>query len=282
MPPPIIDSLKSLASSYDALICDAWGVIHNGVRLSDGAPEALLSFRRERGPVIILTNAPRPSSVIPAQLDRLGLPRAAYDAVVTSGDATRAEIKKRRGARALKIGPSKDDALFEGLDPSFAPLEAADFIICTGLNDDLRDSPEDYREMLERAVVRNLDMVCANPDVVVRLGGRLIYCAGALAELYEKIGGRVIYAGKPHAPIYQLALAKIAEAAGRDIPKSRALAVGDGLMTDIKGANAQGIDVVLIAGEGGIHDGPLSPDELAQSLAKAGVRARAAMERLKW
>ncbi|NWG71278.1 MAG: TIGR01459 family HAD-type hydrolase [Parvularculaceae bacterium] len=279
---PIVQGLASLARDYDAMLCDAWGVIHNGVALFDGAAEALLAFRRERGPVIILTNAPRPSAVIPAQLDRLGLPRDAYDAVVTSGDATRAEVEKRRGQNAFRIGPSKDEELYRDLDVRFTPLDEADFIICSGLDDDVRESPEDYRPLLEAAASRRIPMICANPDVVVRLGGRLIFCAGALAEIYAALGAEVVYAGKPHAPIYELSLKRIGMIAGRDIPSGRVLAIGDGVMTDIKGANGRDIDAVLVAGEGGVHEGPLSAVDLTAQLAKAGVRVRAAMERLKW
>ena len=148
---PIISSIAALARNYDALLCDAWGVIHDGVRLFDGAAEALVAFRRERGPVVILTNAPRPCSVIPAQLDRLGLPRTAYDAVVTSGDATRAEVEKRRGQNAFRIGPAKDEELYRDLAVRFTPLERADFIICSGLDDDSRDEPEQYRKLLPDA-----------------------------------------------------------------------------------------------------------------------------------
>lgn len=279
---PIISALGAIAEDYDALLCDAWGVIHNGVRLFDGAAEALISFRRERGPVIVITNAPRPSAVIPAQLDRLKLPREAYDGVVTSGDATRAEIEKRTGKNAFRIGPFKDEELYERLSVAFTELDRADFIVCSGLNDDGRETPEDYRTLLEEAAARRLPMICANPDRVVRLGDRLIYCAGALAEVYETLGGAVVYAGKPHAPIYDLACRRIDEIAGRAVQRKRLLAIGDGLATDIAGANGQSIDAVLIAGGGGVHDGPLSSGALDASLRKAGVRARAAMEHLRW
>jgi len=279
---PIVQGISGLAGDYDALLCDAWGVIHNGVRLFDGAAEALRVFRRERGPVVIITNAPRPSAVIPPQLDRLGLPRDAYDAVVTSGDATRAEVGKRQGQNAFRIGPEKDEALYRDLGVRFTPLEQADFIICSGLDDDLRDAPEDYRPLLEAAAARRLVMICANPDVIVRLGGRLIYCAGALAEIYAALRGEVVYAGKPHGAIYELSLKRLGAIAGRTIPADRVLAIGDGVMTDIKGANAQNIDAVLVAGEGGVHQGPLSAEDLTSSLARAGVHVRAAMERLAW
>ena len=218
MPDPrFIDSLSEIASAYDALLCDAWGVIHDGVRLFPGVGEALTEFRRTRGPVLVLTNAPRPSAVIPGQLDRIGLPRAAYDGVVTSGDATRAAIAAMLPKPAFKLGPEKDDGLYEGLDVTFAPLEAAAFIICTGLFDDQRETPADYQGLLQRAAARGLPMICANPDVVVNWGGRMIWCAGALAEIYEALGGAVIYGGKPHPPIYEVAIVALARAAGRPV-----------------------------------------------------------------
>ncbi len=237
------------------MLCDAWGVIHNGVDLLPGAEAALVNFRKMRGPVIILTNAPRPSSIIPAQLDRLGLARGAYDAVVTSGDATRDEILKRLPATAYRIGPEKDDPLFDGLGINFVDLDAAEFIICTGPVDDQRDKPDDYRSVLESAAARGLEMVCANPDIVVNWGGRIIWCAGAIAELYEKLGGVAVYGGKPHAPIYRLAFDAVAHARGAPVDAARILAVGDGLNTDILGANRAGVDALLVTGDGGIHNG---------------------------
>lgn len=276
---PPITHFAALAARYDALLCDAWGVIHNGVTLFDGAAEALTRFRAECGPVIILTNAPRPSRIIPAQLDRLGLPRSAYDRVVTSGDATRAEIARRAPAPAFRLGPEKDDPLYEGVDVVFAPLEAAEFIICTGLADDQTETPETYRPLLERAAARGLPMICANPDIVVRWGGRLVYCAGALAEIYKQLGGDVIYGGKPHGAIYELALAEIDKVRGDAVERRKVLAVGDGLTTDIAGANAQGIDAVFIAGAGGVSG---AHDDAGAALESAGAHAIAIMERLQW
>ena len=277
----VIHSIEPLAARYDALLCDAWGVIHDGVTLFDGVAEALTRFREERGPVIILTNAPRPSSVIPAQLDRIGLPRSAYDDVVTSGDATRAAIEALLPAPAYKLGPSKDDPLFERMKIDFAPLDEAAFIICTGMEDDQHETPEDYRDLLQRAASRGLTMVCANPDILVNWGGRMIWCAGALAEIYAELGGEVVYGGKPHAPIYDLALRRVAEFRGQT-PKARILAVGDGLKTDILGANRQQIDVLMIAGKGGVHQGGASAAEIAAQMQSAGVRAVAAAEALTW
>ncbi len=281
-PPTFISGIAEIAERYDALLCDAWGVIHDGVTAFAGVAEALTAFRRARGPVLVLTNAPRPSAIIPPQLDRLGLPREAYDGVVTSGDATRAAIEAMLPGKPFKLGPEKDDGLYEGLAIAFAPLDAADFIVCTGLVDDQRETPDDYRDLLGRAAARRLPMICANPDSVVRWGGRLVFCAGALAEIYERFGGAVVYGGKPHAPIYDLAMARIERAAGRAVLKSRMLAIGDGVLTDIAGANRQGIDALYIAGAGGVHDGAGDPAAIAATLAKAGAQARFAATGLVW
>jgi len=239
----------------------------------------MTAFRRARGPLVILTNAPRPSAIIPKQLDRLGLARAAYDAVVTSGDATRHEIMRRLPAPAYRIGPDKDDPLFEGLAIDFRPLEDAAFVICTGLVDDLRETPEHYGDLLRAAAARGLEMVCANPDIAVNWGGRMIWCAGALAEIYKGLGGVVVYGGKPHPPVYDLAFEAINAARGHEIERARILVIGDGLKTDILGANNMGLDALLVTGAGGVfeEEGALSP-----RLEDAGLSVIGAMEALKW
>ncbi|GJL95137.1 MAG: haloacid dehalogenase [Hyphococcus sp.] len=277
-----ITGIGPLSSNYDAMLCDAWGVIHNGVALFDGVADALVRFREECGPVIILTNAPRPSSIIPGQLDRLGLPRAAYDAVVTSGDATRNEIIRRLPKPAYRIGPEKDDPLFEGLDIDFVELEGAGFIVCTGLVDDQHEQPEDYHDVLQAAAARNLEMICANPDVVVNWGGRMIWCAGALAQIYERLGGKVIYGGKPHDPIYRLAFEAVSAAKGRAVEKSRILAVGDGLNTDILGANHAGIDVLMVAGARGVNETEDGVPAVEEKLRDAGLTTIGVVEGLQW
>lgn len=280
--PRRLAGLSDIAARYDALLCDAWGVIHDGVRVFPGVAEALTAFSRTRGPVVVLTNAPRPSSVIPAQLERVGLPRAGYAAVVTAGDAAKRALAARLPAPVYRLGPDKDDPLFDGLSIDFAPLDRAAFIICTGLVNDFDETPDSYRPLLEEALARRLPMICANPDIVVRWGGRLIYCAGAIAELYETIGGEVIYGGKPHPEIYDLAFASIAARRGAPIDRRRALVVGDGLSTDVLGANRQGLDCLLVAGEGGVHDGAPDDATIAAGLARAGVRADYVMEFLTW
>ena len=282
MPPRFIHRLSEIADDYDALLCDAWGVIHNGVTLFDGVDEALSSFRKERGPVVILTNAPRPSSIIPAQLDRIGLSRGAYDAVVTSGDATRAAIESLLPRPLYRLGPDKDQSLYEGLNVDFAPIERAGFIVCTGLEDDSRETPADYADFLQRAAARGLSMVCANPDIVVRWGDRLIYCAGGLAEAYEKLGGNVVYGGKPYAPIYDLACRRLAGIKGRALDRRRILAIGDGVKTDIAGAGQNGFPSLFIAGEGGVHEGAADAAGITLALQRAGVAADYAAGGLFW
>lgn len=277
-----LSRLSDIADDYDALLCDAWGVIHNGVELFDGVEEALVNFRERYGPVIILTNAPRPSSIIPAQLDRIGLSRKAYDAVVTSGDATRAAIEKFLPAPAFKLGPDKDENLYEGLNIGFAPIEEASFIVCTGLFDDQRETPDDYAALLKKAFARKLPMVCANPDIVVRWGGRLVYCAGALAQSYEQLGGQVVYGGKPHAPIYDLAARKIDETAGRTVERKRILAIGDGAASDIAGANRNRFPALFVAHEGGVHDGGADQSSIATSLANHQAHADYWATGLRW
>lgn len=281
-PGRLIRRLSEVADAYDALLCDAWGVIHDGVRLFDGVEEALVEFRRRRGPVVIVTNAPRPSSIIPAQLRRIGLSDDAYDAIVTSGDATRAAIERVLPGAIFKLGPDKDEALYEGMTVTFAPIEKADAIVCTGLFDDERETPDDYATMLTDAATRGLVMICANPDIVVRYGGRLIYCAGALAQSYERLGGKVVYGGKPHAPIYDLAMRRVEAAAGRTMARARVLAVGDGLNTDIAGAARNGVAAFYIAGAGGVHVGDGDAASIAQALRRAGLTAAYYSTELVW
>ncbi|WP_031549208.1 TIGR01459 family HAD-type hydrolase [Parvularcula oceani] len=280
-----LSGLSEIAGDYDALLCDAWGVIHNGHALFPGAAEALTRFRQERGPVIVITNAPRLSDVIPAQLERLGLPAEAYDDIVTSGDATRAEVERRTGMAFFRLGPAKDDGLFDAIETAFVPLEDAEAILCTGMLDDMNETPDDYRDMLAGAAERGLPMICANPDKVVRYGDKLIYCAGALGDVYEAMGGKVILAGKPHEPIYHLALEAAAVGGGQ--PPRRPLVIGDGVQTDILGANRQGFDSVFVADgifsqEARGENGRLDERKLAALLDEHGVHAEFAMDGLRW
>jgi HAD superfamily hydrolase (TIGR01459 family) len=280
-----LDRLADLAGRYDVLLCDIWGVIHNGAESYPGPCAALAAWRETVGPVVLISNAARPNPDVMLQLDGLGVPRGAYSAVVTSGDVTRVFLAERAPGPAFKIGPSRDAPLYAGTGVRFAALDEAAFIACTGPNDDEVETPEDYRAVLTEAAARRLPMICANPDRVVQRGPRLIYCGGALAELYEALGGAVIMAGKPHPPIYRAALAKAAELAGEPVDPARVLAIGDGIVTDIAGANAQGLDVLFIAA--GIHgaetrgaDGGLDAAAAQRLLAAGGAQAAYAMDAL--
>ena len=283
----LIDGLACVASDYDVLLCDIWGVVHNGREAFPAACAALARWRAERGPVLLISNSPRPGPEVAAQLDGLAVPRNAWSVIITSGDATRVLLRERAPGPAWRIGPDRDDPLYEDLGLVFCDLDAARFIACTGPNDDEVETPEDYRAVLTRAAGRDLEMVCANPDRVVQRGDRLIFCGGALADLYEHLGGRVAMAGKPFAPIYDLALSHAAAALGRPLERPRILVIGDGLATDIAGAQAQGLDRLFIAA--GIHDaevrgrdGRLSARAVDELLAMAGLGADFTMGDLAW
>lgn len=282
-PPLLIDHFAALAGDYDAVLCDVWGVVHNGVAAFPQAGAALERFRRSGGTVVLVSNAPRPGAGVIVMLDRLGVPRSAYDRIVTSGDVSRDFVARRAGC-VHHLGPERDRPIFCDLDIRFGPIDAADYVVCTGLFDDETETPEDYRRLFERMKARQLLMLCANPDLLVERGERLVYCAGALAELYASLGGDVLYAGKPHRPIYDEALAAIATIRGT--PPARVLAIGDSVRTDLTGASALGLDCLFITG--GIHAEELGhrddPDlvRLGEIFAQAGMLPRAVMRRLAW
>lgn len=263
--------LAEIVSPYSAVFCDIWGVLHNGEEKSPSAEAALLAARKMGVTVVLVSNSPRTSAAVAAQLDALHVSRDAYDSIVTSGDVTRALISAG-GRRIFHLGPARDLDLFEGLDVERVAETEADVIVATGLFDDEREGPEDYVDLLTRLAARRLPMICANPDIVVHRGGRLIWCAGALARDYAAMGGEVRMAGKPHPPIYAVA----EDRAGLS-DRSAILAIGDGLNTDIRGANDAGIDVLLVVGGihgeelGGIHAGA---EALETALAGQGLSAR--------
>lgn len=285
----LISSLGDIASDYDAILCDVWGVIHNGKAPHMAACAALKQFREERGPVILVSNSPRPVEGIPAQLAGIGVPEDAWDAIVTSGDSTRVIVKEGDfGTRCFHLGPDRDLTLFEGMGVTRSgdPKEPADFIICTGPWDDETETADDYRDLFPGLVERNLPMICANPDLVVERGPKLITCAGSLAKLYEELGGTVHYAGKPHAPIYRLAR-EMMQRLGVERDEGnweRVLFIGDGMPTDIPGARDQGIDALFVTS--GIHAAEFGddPDEeaLKKGLARRGLSPRHAIPRLSW
>ncbi len=249
---PQLAHLNQIADNYDAILCDVWGVVHNGRTAFEDAVEALRRFREMHGPVILITNAPVPVDRVTRMFPQVGVPDDCYDAVVTSGDATRAELEKRAPGPFYRIGPDYDDPLYHGLEIEFTDkVEEAACVSCTGLRKIPDDEPESYRRELTDLADRSLEMICANPDVMYKYGDRLIWSAGALAQIYEEIGGRVIRPGKPDAPIYRLAYQKLEELMGVKVNSERILAIGDGPATDVRGAVREGLDCLFIGG--GIH-----------------------------
>ncbi|MFA5949077.1 MAG: TIGR01459 family HAD-type hydrolase [Hyphomicrobium sp.] len=280
-PLPILSSIAGLASGREAWLTDIWGVMHNGVTPFLAAADACARFRAAGGLVLLLSNAPRPAPSVIAQLDRIGVPRQAWDAILTSGDAARALVSAFGPRSVFHLGPDRDLALYEDLDVRLADAATAEAISCTGLFEDEVESPDDYADLLADFATRRLPMVCANPDLTVERGSKIIPCAGALATAYEKLGGSVTYAGKPYLPVYDQAIAKLAELKGRHIERASILAIGDGIRTDISGAAAAGIDSVFIAS--GVHvAGGLESDGLARLFPNPAVRPIAAMSGLVW
>ena len=284
MPPLIIPHFAPLAPHYDVVLCDVWGVVHNGVTAFPHACDALMRARARGAAVVLITNAPRPSTVVARQLEKLNVPREIYDAIVSSGDVTHAVIEARPGQSLFHLGPERDRSMFTGFN--VAPLETADYVVCSGLDNDDVETPENYRARLETMLKRKLFMVCANPDVVVERGPKLVYCAGSIADLYATMGGEVLYAGKPYRPIYDLALAKAQAASGHRAIPSRVLAIGDSVRTDLKGARTAGVDFLFVTS--GIHAEELGGRErpdlkaLNATFAAAGDVPKAVMRELVW
>ncbi len=279
MLPRLISGLSEIAASHDALICDVWGVVHDGHRHHAAAAEALYRFKEKQGPVVLLTNAPRVPAEVQAQCTSYGLPPDCYDAIVSSGGAAREELARRSAKATLPlyyIGPDRDLPMIAGLDITRVEIQEAEVALAIGLRDDMTETPDHYADELKAMRARGLVMLCANPDLVVHRGERLVYCAGSLAQTYEDLGGSVIYYGKPHRPIYDSALT----AAGK--PKCP-LAVGDGLLTDIRGANRAGLEALFIAdGVHGEETRPYTAEHMEALFTRFGAEASAVTRALKW
>jgi HAD superfamily hydrolase (TIGR01459 family) len=278
-----VEHLRDLVGGVEVLLSDIWGVVHNGIEAFPEACEALHIFRQRGGTVILITNAPRPADSVQRQLRKLGIADETYDAIVSSGDLTRHFVADHPGKKMFWLGPERDASIHRGLDAAMAPLEQADYIVCTGLFDDETESAEDYRPMMLQALERKLPLVCANPDIVVERGDRLIYCAGAIAELYRELGGEVIFYGKPHRPIYQRAMALAAARRGYTTPLDRVLAIGDSVRTDLAGAMAFGIDCLFVTR--GIHSADVEGlDQFDPASVKElfGHPPRALIRELRW
>lgn len=277
------EGLRELVGGVDVVLSDIWGVVHNGLESFPEACEALHTYRSRGGTVILITNAPRPADSVQRQLRKLGVPDETYDAIVSSGDLTRLYVAEHPRRKMFWLGPERDSSIYRGLNAVTAPLEEADYIVCTGLYDDETETAEDYRGMMLKARERKLTLVCANPDIVVERGDRLIYCAGAIAELYRELGGEVIFYGKPHRPIYERAMALAGERQGYQIDRKKVLAIGDSVRTDLTGAREFGIDCLFVTR--GIHaeefEGldQLDPNSVLELF---GHPPKALMRELKW
>ncbi|MCL1628775.1 TIGR01459 family HAD-type hydrolase [Roseibaca sp. V10] len=252
----ILQSFAEVSADYDLALVDLWGCVHNGEAIYPAAEAALIAFRKARKRVILVTNAPRPEAGVRARLDEMGLSHDAYDAIATSGDAAQqAMLMGAVGTKVWHLGPDKDDGFFTDL-PDWASdrpaiervsYDEAEGIVCTGPFEELTETPEDYRGRFLAAKARGLKLLCANPDIVVDYGDTRIYCAGALAQLYDRMGGESLYFGKPHPPIYDLAR-RHALKLGLTFAEDRVIAIGDGIQTDVKGGVAEGVDTLFITG----------------------------------
>jgi len=280
-PIPLIDSIAPLAETTTAWLVDIWGVMHDGVRPFAPACAACERFRERGGLIVLVSNSPRPYDGVAAQLDRIGVPRASFDAIISSGDVARTLIASYTGRAVVHLGPARDLPIFAGIDVERVGPERAEAIVCTGLFDDERETPDDYAATLRACAARSLPMICANPDVTVERAGRLIYCAGALARAYERLGGEVAYAGKPFLPIYELAFTTLERMRPGSGDRSRLLAIGDGVHTDIAGADAAGVRSLFVAS--GVHVAAELDAAALEALFPPGTpRPIAAMTALVW
>lgn len=278
----VLDSILPLADTADVWFMDIWGVLHNGRQPYAGAVHAGIEFRKRGGTVLLVSNSPRPRQGVIRQLHDIGVDPAAYDDVVTSGDVSRSLISERAPAPMLHIGPDRDKLLFDGLGATLADADTAAVAVCSGLYDDETETPADYAPLLADLKARDVPMICANPDVQVERGGKIIYCAGAIAAAYEKLGGTTAYAGKPFPPIYESAVAMASALRNATVDKSRILAIGDGPGTDIRGASRANIRSVFIASRVHIEDNESLGEAADRLFADFDLKPVALMQELVW
>ena len=278
----VLPSIAPLAAGRDVWFVDIWGVLHNGVRPFVKAVAACRLFRAQGGYVILVSNSPRPRDGVVKQLDGVGIARDAYDAIITSGDVSRRMIAAYAGQTVFHLGPARDLPVFDGTDAVLGSAADATAVVCTGLFDDEHETALDYGSLLSGFKDRGLEMICVNPDIKAERGGRIIYCAGALAEAYETLGGAVRYAGKPFAPIYDEAFAIAKGLAGQTLSISRVLAIGDGVKTDIAGALKAGFDAVYVASGVHVESGETIASAAARLFPDPSFRPIAVMTALAW
>ena len=285
-----LTGIAELAPRYDGFILDLWGVVHDGTKPLPGAVACMRRLIEGGKRVTLLSNAPRRAEDVVRRIEQIGGPRDCYNHVMSSGEETWQYLRRRDdpfyaalGRRCLHICSERDLEIRDGLELDWVEdAEAADFVLNTGPAG-WDDTIDDYAPLMRRCLARRLPMVCANPDLVVMHGDRLALCAGALAQWYQERGGQVRWHGKPHPSVYDSCLSLIEI---RD--RSRILAVGDSLRTDIAGAAAAGIDSLFVVG--GIHaaefgmSGGQEPDlvRVEQALAPFARPPVAIMTRLRW
>ncbi|WP_336294556.1 TIGR01459 family HAD-type hydrolase [Bartonella sp. CB169] len=274
-----LTDLDAVIEHYDAVFCDVWGVVHNGVNTFKPALKVLHKIRQMGKNVVFLTNSPRLRKDVIAQLQSMDVHSGYYDAIITSGDVTR-DLIRAAPRKVFFIGQQRDLMLFEGLDCELVEEWEASVVVCSGFLEDFDEDPAAYEDMFRRIRARNLPFICANPDVIVHYGSQEFWCAGALARLYQQLGGEVRIAGKPHAPIYECAFEKLQTIRGK-VERSQILAIGDGLLTDVKGAAHFGLDALYIMG--GIHrgeymqNGVLDQEALQSFFERYGYKPQAMM-----
>lgn len=285
--PPIVTSCARLLARYDVLFCDVWGVVHDGHTAILPSNDALRRFRAQGGTVILLTNAPQPAGRVADILAEKNVQPDVWDAIVTSGEIALGVVREQGYQAIHHIGPEwRSRPLMAKLPGLVGDVGVADAIVCSGLVDDHNQTAESYRPLLERALQRRLPFICANPDLWVHVGEKLLPCAGVIAALYEEMGGPVVWAGKPHKPVYDAAFQRAAELRESPVPGSRILAIGDALRTDLAGAEAAGVDALFVGS--GIHrdevmeQGAIVPAKLERLFADGAPAAIAATAVVSW
>jgi HAD superfamily hydrolase (TIGR01459 family) len=287
MAPPIVKNAGDLLEAYEAIFCDVWGVLHNGRTAYAEAGAALAKFRAGGGTVVLVSNAPVPAAGAERVLEKTGVRRDCWDAIVSSGDIALAHIREQGFTRLTRVGPGGRDGLFfSALPGPHVELDEAEAIACTGLVDDLNEKVEDYRWLIDGGLARRLPFVCANPDLVVDVGTDRLLCAGSIAEVYEREGGMVFWAGKPHPSAYGTALKVAAGLRGAEPARAKILGIGDAVRTDLAAAKGLGIAAIFIAS--GIHNhetltgDAVDPAKIARLFGPATPPAVAVMDQLRW
>tara|TARA_B100000686_G_scaffold229481_1_gene236857 strand:+ start:390 stop:1208 length:819 start_codon:yes stop_codon:yes gene_type:complete len=268
----LITGLSQVQSKYDAFFIDLWGVIHNGIQLYPGAINVLENLIKLNKRFVLISNAPRPSKSVEKYLTNLKMNQVFLENVFTSGEAALQTLKKNTyGKNFYHLGPERDRDLIREFKKNQTSLDKCDFILCTGLFEDEENSLEYYANLLKK--YKKIKMLCTNPDLVVHRGSKIEYCAGSVAEIFEKLGGTVVYFGKPYPEIYNFCIKK----------NENVLAIGDNIRTDIRGANNMKFDSLFITG--GIHKNEflnLPLQNYDKVLSKYKTETNYYQERLDW